>query len=229
MNKSPETVITEMMKDVGGWFTIKEGMAFYNHAKNVKGEGVIVEIGSWQGKSTICLGMGSLAGSKVPVYAIDPHIGSSEHHAGEQKVWTFDTFKKNIETHGVTQVVRPIVKMSWDAVGDVNEKIEFLFIDGAHDYDSVKKDIADWVPKLIDGGIVCFHDSDWPGVMQALKEDIYYSDRMVDIHRVYGTTFARKVARNTAADRLANRLKWIQFSWPIGWRNFRHKYLKNKK
>ena len=36
-------------------------------------EGVIVEIGSYRGRSTIALAMGSFRGQAVPVYAIEPH------------------------------------------------------------------------------------------------------------------------------------------------------------
>jgi predicted O-methyltransferase YrrM len=220
--------IPQVMTDVGGWFSLEEGLAFHNHAQKVTGQGVIVEIGSWQGKSTIFLAKGSLAGKKMPVYAIDPHVGSAEHQK-DGEVWTFDIFKKNIENFSVDSLVKPIVKMSWDAAKDFNEKIEFLFIDGAHDYDSVKKDIADWFPRLLDGGTVAFHDSDWPGVMGALKEDIYDSQRTVNIRRVKGTTFADKVAQNTAMDRMMNQLSWLKFSTPIYWKRWRRKYLRRQK
>ena len=36
-------------------------------------EGVIVEVGSYRGKSTSALGRGSQRGHRVPVYAIEPH------------------------------------------------------------------------------------------------------------------------------------------------------------
>lgn len=36
--------------------------------------------------------------------------------------------------------------------------IHFLFIDGDHHYDIVSADIAGWVPFVVEGGIVAFHD-----------------------------------------------------------------------
>jgi MMP 1-O-methyltransferase len=217
-----------LAKEVGGWFSLEEGIAFHNHAKKVTGKGVIVEIGSWQGKSTIFLAKGSEAGKKMPVYAIDPHIGSEEHQK-DGSVWTFDIFKKNMEAFNVDSLVRPIVKMSWEAAKDFNEKIEFLFIDGAHDYESVKKDIQDWFPRLVVGGTVSFHDSDWPGVMDAMKAGIYDSQQTRNIRRVKGTTFADKVEQNTAAERMMNQLSWLVFSTPIYWKRFRRKYLRRQK
>lgn len=36
--------------------------------------------------------------------------------------------------------------------------IHLLFIDGGHDYPVIKADIANWVPKIVPGGVVAFHD-----------------------------------------------------------------------
>lgn len=51
--------IKKLVERVDGWLTHGEGGLLYNLAKNCKGNGVIVEIGSWKGKSTIWLGAGS--------------------------------------------------------------------------------------------------------------------------------------------------------------------------
>lgn len=53
--------------------------------------------------------------------------------------------------------------------------LDFVFIDGAHDYESVKADIQAWYPKVRQGGIVSGHDyyqgkSGGMGVIQAVDE-----------------------------------------------------------
>src|SRR5712691_13572252 len=68
-----EQTVKPLIADVPGWLTDEEGEALYDLARACTGKGVIVEIGSWVGKSTICLGRGSLAGASVPIYAVDPH------------------------------------------------------------------------------------------------------------------------------------------------------------
>jgi hypothetical protein len=57
--------IKKLVFKINGWLTDKEGELLYNLAKNCTGKGVIVEIGSWKGKSTIWLGKGSKAGKKL--------------------------------------------------------------------------------------------------------------------------------------------------------------------
>ena len=55
--------------------------------------------------------------------------------------------------------------------------LDFVFIDGAHDYESVKEDIKTWYPKVRKGGILSGHDyyqgkSGGMGVIQAVDEFI---------------------------------------------------------
>jgi predicted O-methyltransferase YrrM len=60
-------------------------------------------------------------------------------------------------------------------VKDIVPLIEFLFIDGDHSYEGVKRDILMWYDKVVPGGVIVFHDAYpdnnfdvWPGVLQAI-------------------------------------------------------------
>ena len=88
-----------------GWLSDREGEILYNLAKNCKGKGVIVEIGSWEGKSTIWIGSGSKNGNKVKIYAIDPHTGSSEHQKENEKIWTCKGCEQNARKRGTFKSV----------------------------------------------------------------------------------------------------------------------------
>ena len=144
------TKVKPLIADVPGWLTDEEGEALYELARGCRGDGVIVEIGSWKGKSTICLGLGSRAGKGVPVYAIDPHTDTR-----------YGDFESNVERAGITELVRPIASLSQSAADGFDEPIEILFVDGSHEYDLVLEDFEKWVPKVVEGGWVAFHDTTW--------------------------------------------------------------------
>jgi MMP 1-O-methyltransferase len=188
--------VKPLIADVPGWLTDEEGEALYELARACTGRGVIVEIGSWKGKSTICLGLGSQAGGSVPVYAVDPHAD-----------YRFGDFKENVERAGIQDLVRPVASLSQAAADDFDQPIELLFVDGSHEYDLVLEDFEKWVPKVVEGGWVAFHDTTWTaGPRKVVGHAIYRSRRFKDARFVVGsTTVARKVERNGLADRARNR------------------------
>ncbi len=191
-----EVRVKPLIADVPGWLTDEEGEALYDLARACTGKGVIVEIGSWKGKSTVCLGLGSRAGRSIPVYAVDPHAD-----------YRFGDFKANVERAGITDLVRPLASLSQPAADDFHEPIELLFVDGSHEYELVLEDFEKWVPKVVDGGWVAFHDTTWTsGPRKVVGHAIYRSHRFKDTKFVVGsTTVARKVERNSLLDRARNR------------------------
>lgn len=188
--------LRELIADIPGWLTDEEGETLYDLAKACTGRGVIVEIGSWKGKSTTCLGLGSKAGRHVQIYAIDPHAD-----------YRFGEFKQNMERAGITDLVTPVASTSQAKAADFDEPIELLFIDGSHEYDDVKADFDQWVPKVVEGGTIAVHDTTlWEGPKRVVEDNIYRSTQFRDVRFVFGsTTVATKVQRNTAMDRVRAR------------------------
>ena len=69
--------VEDIVREVEGHISNLEGECLYHLARSSKTKGVIVEIGSWKGKSTIWLAKGAKAGNKNKVYAVDPHRGTT--------------------------------------------------------------------------------------------------------------------------------------------------------
>lgn len=192
MNDIPVEII-KVVNDVAGFLAIDEGVFLYKAAKKCEGKGVAVEIGSWQGKSTICFALGIQKASGIKFYAIDPHTGSPEHQIAGKPVWTFDKFVQNLKAYNVYDLVTPLCMTSQAAAGAFKEEIEFLFIDGAHEYESVSSDFNLWAPYLMNGGVISFHDSACEGVRRLIREKIYRSTNFTDIGLAGSILYARKV------------------------------------
>ena len=166
--------------------------------------GSIVEIGSWKGKSTVCLALGSKAGSKGKVFAVDPHQGTYDDFTGHYtRQNTEPIFRENIKRAGVDDIVIPLVMKSEEAARGWTEPVSLLWIDGAHDYENVKLDFTLWEPHLILGGIICFHDAlyclshpwhTYSGIKKIVINSILKSNKFSKVQFCGSMVYATKVA-----------------------------------
>lgn len=161
---------------IQGWFYHPE---FYRDVVNLIPSGsTIVEIGAWRGRSTCCLASYiKKSGKQIKLYSVDTWLGSDEQVHKDiiesMEVSLFEDFKENIKMCDVEDVITPMQMSSIDASKEFeDESIDFIMIDGAHDYESVKADIEAWLPKLAKNGIIAGDDysSTWKGVMKAVNE-----------------------------------------------------------
>jgi predicted O-methyltransferase YrrM len=134
-------------------------------AKNCSGKGVIVEIGSYLGRSTVSLGLGSMQGSRTMIFTYDHFMGDPYMDVTLQQ---YELLKNNILQAGVETIVITSTKPSNVAVKDFKDPIELLFIDADHTFEAVENDYLLWSPKVISGGFVAFHDTFDP-VMGGLR------------------------------------------------------------
>ena len=180
---------------VEGWLSDAQGRALFRAAAEARGRGAIVEIGSWKGRSTTWLASGArLAGHRV--HAIDPHHRSREYPDAE----TEEEFRANLARNGLTAVVEPLVMTSEEAMARVAEPVELLFIDGDHSYEAVRRDAELWLPRLIEGGTVMFHDvatAAYTGPRRVVREMVCRSPLFHRISRVGSMVVAQRTARRS--------------------------------
>lgn len=208
------------ISSIAGWLTKNEASFLYSQAKKSSKKYNILEIGSWKGRSTVCLGLGVRDGNGGRVYAVDPHKDTTEHKNWSGKAETYDTydiFLANIRKAGIDQYVVPIRKTSEEAAATFKKPINFLFIDGSHNFSDVKLDYELWLPKLIVSGTIAFHDA-WHsiGVMAVttfmlLTSSKIRSPRLIDTIIVF-----QKVNKNSPVDRIVNCL-FVFYRLLFGW------------
>ena len=206
-HKEELKLVKEAADDAGGFLSDIEGSLLYALAQRCAGRGVIVEIGSYTGKSTIYLGKGSKAGKNVKIYAIDPH--GEPFQSKEDAIGTYEKFTKNIENAQLADIVNPIVRTSIEAADIISEPCELLFIDGCHKYNYVKKDFDTWFPKVIDGGIIAFHDTLSGGPKKAVKEVLYRSKMFRKVGFGGSISFGEKTKESVMFDKLKNRYVFV--------------------
>ena len=129
-----------------------------NHLEKLASQSkdIIVEIGSFQGRSTVGLAKGSKSGNNNMVYAIDKWSNNTVNGT-KDVVISKENFINNLKNSKVDDIVTPIHSTSNEAFKNWDEPIGMIFIDGDHSYQGTKNDIK-WCDFVIPGGIISFHD-----------------------------------------------------------------------
>lgn len=128
-------------------------------------EGRIVELGSWEGRSTIALA--GAAGDRT-VHAVDHWNGAaSDSYQREQAASrdVFATFSSNIAAHPNVVPFR----MDWREYCDqFDTAVALVFIDADHTTAEVRAQIAAFRPLMSRGGIICDDDYQMRQVARAV-------------------------------------------------------------
>lgn len=161
-------------EDIPGWFDFDD---IYREQVAAAQDGArFVEVGSWLGRSTAFMGREILtSGKRIQFFAIDTWRGSPAaqyqdvvaKHGGS----VYDEFLFNMAACGVDRVVRSRIQDSVKASESFADgMLDFVFLDAAHDFHSVRRDVAAWLPKVRVGGVLAGHDANCPGLMNAVRD-----------------------------------------------------------
>lgn len=157
-----------------GMITIPEAILLYKIANLLPSKSTILEIGCYGGLASSFI----LAGCKKNksfLYSIDPF--ESDLYIQKNIVSKYkNSYYRKVETESLNN--KPsieVVKNRLKKAGFVNfkliegyshtvskkwsKKINFLWIDGNHEYETVKEDFSDWSRFLTKGGYIAFHDA----------------------------------------------------------------------
>jgi hypothetical protein len=210
----------EAVDGVEGWLSDGQARRLWDCASSVPPGGLIVEIGSFRGRSAIVLARA--AGGAAEVVAIDPHAGNDrgpQEIRGSSDEGDADNraFRANLERGGVAHAVRHVRLPSQEALGEVEGELDLLYVDGAHRLRPATLDIGRWGARLRPGGTMLVHDSfSSIGVtlallrLLALGGDFVYTgrERSLAEYRRVGTRLSPLERVRNAARQLAQ-LPWF--------------------
>lgn len=158
---------------IHGWFDFED--VYFKAIVHFPENSHFVEVGSWKGKSSAFMAVEILnSGKNIKFDCIDTWDGKGNNGEYDEDIDVinnslYETFLKNMEP--VVGHYTPIRMLSIEASKLYeDESLDFVYIDGSHDYESVKEDILAWIPKVKIGGVIAGHDYDHAGVKQAVDE-----------------------------------------------------------
>ena len=134
------------------------------------GAKTIVEIGVFEGASTALLAVN--ADRDATIYGIDPMF------PGRLGICWGEIVAKHVtKSERSTGRVRLVKRMSYEASNQVAGPVDFMFIDGDHSLEGIRRDWETWAPRIRPGGIMALHDSFLaPNSSQTLGSQKFYED-----------------------------------------------------
>lgn len=141
-------------REIDGWLSEAEGSVLAVLACGKE----VLEIGSYKGRSTVCM-----ARTAREVWSVD-------HHKGDRNTGPADTameFVRNLCAAGVEPKVNvSLVPIEGHEFHD--GMFDMAFIDAAHDADSVERHTRIAMKVVKPGGLIVWHDWDQSGVREGV-------------------------------------------------------------
>lgn len=190
------SVLEELIMNNPNWRGIDdaEALILYNLALNTEYD--IIEIGTNEGFSTICLALGSKDGNNVDIITIDPHTGFATtpiEEKEESKQFTdsafigeltpiydeqllgtgisYSQYLEHIKEYKVDDIIATTINYSELAFSEVKDtKVDLLFIDGDHRYHFVEKDFELYSSLVANTGSIILDDRKMVGPATLIKD-----------------------------------------------------------
>jgi predicted O-methyltransferase YrrM len=152
-------------RDIPGWMPERELAWLERMAKQCN---LIVEIGAWFGRSACAMGE-EVLGKVITIDRFDMDgvplrwkIARDAHQGMKtDPEWIYHRCLENLSElikKGKIEVIKGDSCEVIKSLDGVRGKVDMVFIDGCHEYQSVKADILNYRPLLRKGGILCGHD-----------------------------------------------------------------------
>lgn len=170
-------------EEVEGWWSEKDHDFYKKIVDKYEDGSHFVEVGSFKGRSSVCMAVNIINSNKdIRFDCVDTWKGSEEHQkdgiAEDADVvgdTLHETFVKSIAS--VKDYINPYQTTSREASKlHEYESLDFVFIDGSHDFGNVLNDIRSWAPKIKMGGTLAGHDFGHEGV--GLAVDFFFGENI---------------------------------------------------
>jgi predicted O-methyltransferase YrrM len=149
--------------EIEGWMHEVELQAIEQLATRVPANGVIVEVGSWCGRSAVA--WATSADPSVTVFCFDPF-------------YRWDDFEKNTKQFSNIVPVKGLVPS--ESTYEDSRKIDIVFIDAGHHNPNDWEIISHFLPFIKPGGYIAGHDY----TTYRNRQGIEYPDVNLNVHRL---------------------------------------------
>lgn len=139
-------------------------------ARSLPDRAKIVEVGSFYGGSVVALSAATLD-KQLYITSVESFTGNLNNTVDGLPLPAVSKYIKNVKTTWPYLNINTVALPGQIAAKNYSdESLDMVFVDGDHGTEAVKRDIADWLPKVKKGGILSGDDYTWPTVAAAVDE-----------------------------------------------------------
>lgn len=154
------TIALKHWMDIPGWCPEEEGEFLQQAVRDYAKEKIVVEIGSWCGRSASCM---AEAGPKK-VYCFDPYPAQSQavteaksNGSGINAPLALEMML-NAVRHSNGIIILYIQSGEMGGLQWVGNKVSLLYVDGEHHSDTIKDELTAWLPHMSKDSAIIFDD-----------------------------------------------------------------------
>ncbi len=173
-------------EQIPGWFSSEHLYREVVKRASKKKPSLFIEHGVALGRSVAFLAREALdSGKPITIHAVDPWLEimgqeqPDKQWIGQKYRTAREAFEGLMREHAAREfeIVVPRQMFGHEHAAQLEDRsVDFVMIDGSHDYDRVLEDIAAWLPKVRPGGILGgddFSHNLFPGVIRAVQESFF--------------------------------------------------------
>lgn len=154
----------EEYEKIKGYTDLLNRQLIAEEASKIKAGGTIVEVGSYCGRSTLCFAENS--NPLVSIYCVDTWDCRAMDNVAPED--TFNEFRTNLQSYW-SRIIP--IRGDSDSIGRAwTREIDLLFLDADHSEEATLQDLTNFVPHIVDGGVLLMHDYDRDAVAGALQK-----------------------------------------------------------
>jgi FkbM family methyltransferase len=165
-----------------------------------------VEVGVWKGMSACFMAVEIInSGKNIKFDCVDTweYVDTQSEIGEHQFENLFEIFKKNIEP--VKDKIGIVKSLSWDGAKNYEDhSLDFVFIDAAHDYESVTKDLQSWFPKIKKEGIIAGHAYHFNVGVYPAVNDFFKDYQIRQINSCWIVDLSSKLVESTKSESTNN-------------------------
>lgn len=177
-NEQLKQFIATEFPQMQGWCDQKKGCLMGDLIIQ-NGHTYIVDVGVFEGKSTLAMAKACQIQGKGLVHGVDSWSMPDcvEDEGKENAEWWsnlkledhYQSFLRHLERSGVSETLKICRMSSRSAAATFPDGLDMIHIDGNHSEWSSTSDVCMWLPKVKIGGHIVMDDCDWPTTQTAIR------------------------------------------------------------